>query len=153
MACNELVLESNSFGVRLFELGLLMEARTHFQHALDVLPHVRESPKLEPCQDGGSPRQSLPHPGNHPIQGWTCSMGHDQDDDDDGANGASRDPNQPLMLRPSIHHSSHLNIVIRRPSGHASHIHPWHQAAGYVARRLGQHMPLVTRAHPPFHAK
>ena len=83
MACNELVLESNSFGVRLFELGLLVEARTHFQHALDVLPQVRESPKLEPCPDGDSPRQSLPHPGNHPIQGWTCSMGHDQDDDDD----------------------------------------------------------------------
>jgi hypothetical protein len=100
MAYNELVLDSNSVGVRLLELGRLAEARSYFQQALDVLQYVRESQspavqqlEVEPSQDLGSPQQpqlsqqqsllqqhqSLPQPESHPIQGWTCSIRHDDD--------------------------------------------------------------------------
>eukprot|EP00545_Synedropsis_sp_CCMP1620_P008368 CAMPEP_0119009150 /NCGR_PEP_ID=MMETSP1176-20130426/4176_1 /TAXON_ID=265551 /ORGANISM="Synedropsis recta cf, Strain CCMP1620" /LENGTH=222 /DNA_ID=CAMNT_0006961607 /DNA_START=31 /DNA_END=699 /DNA_ORIENTATION=+ len=62
-----LYLESNNFGSRMFELGRLEEAKSHFQYALDSLQNDIEPIDCQRRKHGLAEATS-------PIQGWSRPM-------------------------------------------------------------------------------
>lgn len=78
---NDLILESSNFGARLFELGWLEEAKTHFRYALDRLQVVQTrrcitSSSVSTYISSSSEGRSSP---KHPIRGWTRPIRKEDD--------------------------------------------------------------------------